>query len=190
MAKHHVAFAALAAALSVPGAARAELVSTREKPMYIEGAVPIGFSTFGGWGYGCGFGGCAYTLWRPDIELGFHFTGRHDGFVLGIRHVFYIAGFAGMGGLLRLGYDIPIPIKGGKYEVTVGPYGFLGAAFYGSGRGTSGGIQTGGGVEGKFFLMKGFYVFGRPLDFGVQCLHDSGECFFQWQLGAGAGYAW
>src|SRR6266487_2543246 len=122
MAKHHLAFAALAASLIlVPGKADAELISSRDKPFYIEGAFPLGFSTFGwgGGGFGCGrFGGCGWGgYWKPDIELGFHFTGRHDGFVLGIRHEFYLGGFAGIGGVLRLGYDIPIPIKGGKYEI-------------------------------------------------------------------------
>jgi hypothetical protein len=96
-----------------------------------------------------------------------------------------------MGGLVRLGYDIPIPIKGGKYEITIAPYGLIGAAFFDRwGNGLSAGFQTGGGCEGKFFLLKGFYVFARPLDFGVQCLHDIGQCYFQWQFGAGAGYAW
>lgn len=191
MSKRHLAFAAVAASLFLPGVADAELVSTRDKPFYVEGSVPLGFSTFGfgGGGRGCGFGGCGWGgYWSPDLEIGFHFTGRHDGFVLAFRHSFYVGGYAGMGAQLRIGYDIPIPIKGGKYELTIGPYGLVGAAFYGGG--PSGGFQTGGGVEGKFFLIKGFYVFARPLDFGVQCLHDVGQCYFQWHFGAGAGYAW
>lgn len=196
MAKHHLALATLAASLFLPASAGALEPSSRDKPFYVEGAFPLGFNVFGGYGFGgCGRfgGGCGWSTWRPDIEVGFHFTGRHDGFVLGIRHVFYIGGDYlgngfGMAGLIRLGYDIPIPIKGGKYEITIAPYGLLGAAFYGGG--PSGGLQTGGGCEGKFFLLKGFYVFARPLDFGVQCLHDIGRCSFQWQFGAGAGYAW
>jgi hypothetical protein len=184
-------FAVLAASLFASSGAHAELVSSREKPFYIEGAFPLGYQGLfaGGCGrFGCaGFGG-GWGAWRPDIELGFHFTGRHDGFVLGFRHIFYVYGSAGMGGALRLGYDIPIPIKDGKYEVTIGPYGYIGAAFYGPA--PSAGLQTGGGVEGKFFLIKGFYVFGRPFDLGIQCLHDSGNCYFQYQIGAGAGYAW
>jgi hypothetical protein len=189
MAKHHLAFAAVAASLLfVPGKADAELISSRDKPFYIEGAFPLGFST-SAWG-GCGrFGVCNWGgYWKPDIELGFHFTGRHDGFVLGIRHSFYLGGFAGMGIAARIGYDIPIPLKGGKYELTIGPYGYVGGAFYGNP--AEGAFQTGGGVEGKFFIIKGFYAFARPLDFGVQYFPDFSQAYFQWMFGAGVGYAW
>lgn len=189
MAKHHLAFAAVAASLLAVSSADALEPSTRDKPFYIEGAIPIGFD--GGDFGNCRFGGCFGGHWKPDIELGFHFTGRHDGFVLGIRHVFYIGGTSGMGGLLRIGYDIPIPLQGGKYELTIGPYGYVGASFLGcNGCRTFGAFQTGGGVEGKFFLIKGFYVFARPLDFGVLYVPDLSSASFQWMFGAGAGYAW
>lgn len=192
MSKRHLAFAAVAASLFLPGAAMALEPSSRDKPFYIEGAVPIGFDGGGfGYGVGCGRGGCFGGHWKPDLELGFHFTGRHDGFVLGFRHVFYIGGTSGMGALLRIGYDIPIPLKGGKYELTIGPYGYVGGSFLGcNGCSTEGAFQTGGGVEGKFFILKGFYVFARPLDFGVMYFPDFSNAYFQWMFGAGAGYAW
>jgi hypothetical protein len=185
-----VAALAIAASLAVPLSAHAELVSSRHKPFYVEGAFPLGVGGYGG--YACGRFGCGFGWqWRPDVEIGFHFTGRHDGFVLGIRTPFYVGdGYGGMGVLARIGYDIPIPLKGGKYELTIGPYGYAGFAFIAPNRGISAGLQTGGGAEVKFFVLKGFYVFGRPLDFGIQCFHDYGTCNFQWQAGAGAGYAW
>lgn len=186
--KRHLALAAVAASLFVSSAASALEPSSRDKPFYIEGAVPIGFD---GGGFGnCGrFGGCFGGHWKPDLEIGFHFTGRHDGFVLGFRHLFYVGGASGMGALLRIGYDIPIPLKGGKYEITIGPYGYVGASFFSAGS-TEGAFQTGGGVEGKFFILKGFYVFARPLDFGVLYFPDFSQAYFQWMFGAGAGYAW
>lgn len=181
--------AALLAALVMVGDARAELRSTRG-PFYIQGAVPA-FNYWGGNRIGCGaFGNC--SAWRPDVEFGIHFTGRHDGFVLAFRQAFLLtAPTRDPGGVtvVKLGYDIPIPIK--KFELDVGPYGSMGIG-YDFGGGGHAGVHAGFiGVDVKFFIVKGFYAFARPMEFGIQCFHDypGSGCGLAFNMGAGVGYA-
>lgn len=131
-------------------------------PLYIQGAV-IGYS------YGF-FGGFGFGAYRLDVEFGAHFTGRHDGFVLGGRQVFYL-GFGGSIGatVARIGYDIPIVIKDGKFELTIAPYGIAGIAYglcSGGGCYDGAAFNFGFGVDVKFFPIQsnGFYAFARPLE--------------------------
>jgi hypothetical protein len=182
---------ALLATLGVAGGANAELRSTRG-PFYIQGALPA-LNVWGGSGLaGCGrFGGCSSGGWRPDVEFGIHFTGRHDGFVLAFRQAFIVTAPSGDPGgatVVKLGYDIPIQIK--KYELDIGPYGTFGVG-YDFGGGGRIGVQAGFvGVDVKFFIVKGFYAFARPFEFGMQCFHDfGGRCGFQYVMGLGVGYA-
>jgi len=182
MGKRLAVFAVLAV-LFVAQPAHSLPESTRG-PFYVQGTTPLGFNDWGGRGY-------AYAAWRPDAEFGIHFTGRHDGFVLGIRQAFLVGDFFGGTTVLKLGYDIPIPIK--KYELNIGPYGTIGVGYlFDNGRyGGFAGLQTGFvGVDVKFFIIKGFYAFGRPFEFGMQCRHDAGSgCWFQFIFGAGVGFA-
>ncbi len=64
-------------------------------------------------------GGQAY--WRPDVELGFHFSGRHDGFVLGVRQAFDVGrDVYSMGEtLVRAGWDFALPFRNGRFELTL-----------------------------------------------------------------------
>lgn len=185
---------ALLATLGIAGSATAELRSTRG-PFYVQGALPalnhwggssVCVSGGGRWGW---WGNCG--AWRPDVEFGVHFTGRHDGWVLALRQAFlFTAPSTDIGGatVLKVGYDIPIPIK--KYELDIGPYGTFGIGYDFGGYGRVG-VQVGfAGVDVKFFIFKGFYAFARPFEFGMQCFHDSGRgCGFQFVMGAGVGYA-
>ncbi|CAN5383755.1 hypothetical protein BH09MYX1_BH09MYX1_59380 [soil metagenome] len=146
------------ALLSGQGTARA--ADSTKDPLYIQGAV-LGYS------YGF-FSGVGFGAYRLDAEFGAHFTGRHDGFVLGGRQVFYL-GFGGSIGatVARVGYDIPIVIKDGKFELTIAPYALVGVAYGLCGTGCYGaGFNFGFGVEAKFFPMQanGFYAFARPIE--------------------------
>lgn len=148
--------AALALGLGLPSTAHA--ADSAKGPFYVQAGV-LGFSFRGG---GAQWIGGAYKL---DVEFGYHFSGRHDGFVLAGRQSFYMGGGALGTTDLRIGYDIPIPLKDGKYELTIAPYGLVGVGYaLRGGLGTD--LHLGAGVEGRFFPMQsnGFYVFARPVE--------------------------
>lgn len=154
-------------------------------PFYIQGAV-IGYS------YGF-FGGLGFGAYRMDVEFGAHFSGRHDGFVLGGRQVFYF-GFGGSVGatVARIGYDIPIVLKDGKFELTIAPYGLAGIAYGLCGVGCEGALfNFGFGVDVKFFPMQsnGFYVFARPLEASFFVGGYGGRTITTLTPAAGVGFA-
>jgi hypothetical protein len=152
-------------------------------PFYVQGTTPLGFGSWSFRGY--------HGSWRPDVEFGIHFNGRHDGLVLAVRQAFHVsvddAGDIGAATVVRLGYDIAIPIN--KYEITIAPYGTIGLGYVFWRFGPSAGLQTAGGVDGKFFIIKGFYAFARPFELGIQCFHDGAGCALAFVTGAGVGFA-
>ena len=180
-----VAGAALIAALALPGTARADLAESTRGPMYVQGTFPLGL------GYGhtfSGYGSGGFSNWKPDVEFGIHFSGRHDGFVLGFRqefHLMEVPNSAGASTLLKFGYDIPIPV--GDFEINIGPYGIFGINYLFDG--PHAGIRATAGVDGKFFFLKGLYAFARPFEMGFHCWHDFGQCALWMEFGAGIGYA-
>ncbi len=91
--------------------------------------------------------GAAYPL---EISAGYHVSGRHDGFVVGIVQRFDL-GFTGPStgaSAARLGWDFSIPA--GKMEFTIAPY-VQGGAVYGFSGGASAGGLVGTGIEGRLF---------------------------------------
>ena len=173
------------AALAVPGAASADLAESTRGPLYVQGAFPLAL------GYGHAFtgaGSAGFSNWKPDMEFGAHFTGRHDGFVLGLRqefHIMELPNAAGATTVVKLGYDIPIPVS--DFEITIGPYGTFGVNYIFDG--PHAGIHATGGIDGKFFFYEGLYAFARPFEMGFQCLHDVGNCALWMEFGAGIGFA-
>ncbi|MBL9113168.1 MAG: hypothetical protein JNM74_28035, partial [Myxococcales bacterium] len=78
-----------------------------------------------------------------EIHGGYHLSGRHDGFVVGATQKLAFANGSIGATVLRLGYDIAIPI--GKRELTIAPYAFGGIAYpFGGG---DPGAHLGAGVE-------------------------------------------
>lgn len=153
-------------------------------PLYIQGAV-IGYNTtFGNRGYG------AYKI---DVEFGGHFSGRHDGFVIAGRQSFNFGwglfGYTWGSTVVRLGFDIPIVVKDGKFEITIAPYGIAGLAYAFCSNCGGLGFNWGFGVEGKFFPMQsnGFYAFARPLE--IQFLADGNGFGVGYSPAIGVGYA-
>jgi hypothetical protein len=148
--------AAVALGLALPSTAHA--ADSAKGPFYVQAGV-LGYSFRGG---GAAWFGGAYNL---DVEFGYHFSGRHDGFVLAARQAFYFSGGALGTTDLRIGYDVALPMKDGKYELTIAPYGLAGVGYaLRGGLGTD--FHVGAGIEGRFFPMQsnGFYVFARPLE--------------------------
>jgi hypothetical protein len=140
------------------------------------------FPNFLGSGFSTDWGG-----FNPDIEFGFHATGRHDGFVVGFRQAFVLTmvpALAGGVSTLRLGWDIPIAL--GERELVIGPYVSAGVGYVFDG--PSAGIHINGGADFKFFIASGFFAFGR-FEAGAQCFHDGGFCAFDLVAGAGVGFA-
>lgn len=91
--------------------------------------------------------GVAYPI---EIHGGYHVSGRHDGFVIGATQKFAFGNGTIGATVVRLGYDIAIPV--GRREITIAPYGFGGVAYPFS-AGDPGG-HFGFGVEGRFFPIE------------------------------------
>jgi hypothetical protein len=175
-------FVVVALILSVRGARAAD--STRAG-MYVEGS-PAGVGTVPfscvQTGIGCIGGGIA--TYRISAEFGYHFTGRHDGFVVGVRQVFLFGSSVAGISEARVGYDIAIPIK--QFELTIAPYGVVGVAYV-FGNGGHAAFTLAAGAEGKFFFKDNLYAFVIPFEFGGWV--GSGYSGVEYQDGAGIGYA-
>jgi hypothetical protein len=174
---------AVALVLSVRGARAAD--STRAG-MYVEGS-PVGTGTFPlgcvQTQFGC-LNNRAEGAYRLSAEFGVHFTGRHDGFVLGVRQVFLFGSLSGGISEARVGYDIAIPIK--QFEVTIAPYGVAGVAYVFDPGGHAA-AALGVGAEGKFFFKDNLYAFLIPFELGGWI--GSGYSGVQYQGAVGIGYA-
>ncbi|HSQ64316.1 MAG TPA: hypothetical protein VLM85_13910 [Polyangiaceae bacterium] len=158
-------------------------------PAYVQGSVGVNYWDFPNIQiFGPFSTSYSWTAFRPDIEFGYHPSGRHDGFVVGVRQAFYITGVQGHAAgatVLRLGWDIPF--KAGSLEINVDPFASIGAGYIFDG--PHAGVAGTGGIEAKVFLTQGLYVMVRPAELGFQCLHDWGICAFSYAAGAGAGFA-
>jgi hypothetical protein len=153
--------------------------------MYVEGS-PLGTGTIAlgciETQFGC-IGGGEIGAYRISAEFGYHFTGRHDGLVLGPRQVFLFGSVIGGITEARIGYDIAIPIR--QFEVTVAPYGVAGVAYNFSGGKAA--FAFGVGAEGKFFFKDNIYAFLIPVELGAWI--GTGYGGVEYQAGAGIGYA-
>jgi hypothetical protein len=188
-----VAAGAVAFIAAFLAAASARADESAQGPAYVQGTVGLSFWDFP---HVQIFGPVAtsysWTGFNPTIEFGYHFQGRHDGIMLGIRQGFSITalGFnfaphAAGTTAARIGYDFAF--KAGTLEINVDPYVMLGVGYIFDG--PSAGIETTGGLDLKLFITKGFYVVARPAELGIQCFHDSGNCAFAYLAGIGAGFA-
>lgn len=176
-----LAIAGFSTAFLAPGEARAAN-STRDS-LYVGGTV-LGF----GAPLNTNAGFRATTPYRLDFDFGGHINGRHDGFVIGFRQAFLFGGgFDGGWSQLRLGGDIAIPIRGGRMEVTIAPYGAGGIYYNFNGGNPRGAISF--GIEGKFFPIEnnGFFAMARP--FEITLLPGSAPIPVLYGFGVGAGYA-
>lgn len=177
---------AMLTAAPSPGA----LGESRKGPFYAQGTVPLGVNY---WYFPAGSSGAySWSGWRPDLEFGLHFSGRHDGLVLGVRQAFLltaIQGHAAATTALRGGWDIPIALA--SFELTVAPYATVGLGYLFDG--PHAGINFSGGIEAKFFFAGGLYAFARPFEMGAQCFHDGlgglNNCALGAVFGAGVGFA-
>ncbi len=173
--------AAIAAAVVLRPTPAHALESSTRGPFYVQGIVAgIAFQDrgFGAW-------------FHQDVEFGYHTTGRHDGFVIGVRQGFDLGNCSVGETVARLGFDFAIPFSGGKYEMTVAPYGVAGLNyFFPCGGGTTeAGVRFGGGIELKIFVYKGLYVLVRPAETTGAEYVDAGRVFFHFDSGAGLGFA-
>ncbi len=168
-------------ALASPNAHATE--STRG-PGYVQGNI-LGFAMVGA--SAGGFTGTSGGF-PIDFQAGYHFSGRHDGFVLGgVQKFFFASGTTGATAA-RGGWDIPIAIK--DMELTIAPYALAGILY-----GFSGGdprAYFGPGVEARFFPLnegagKGFFATARP--FELIFAPGSGGLLYTYTFNAGAGYA-
>ena len=177
---------------------RARADDSAQGPIYVEGTVGISYSDFPNLlTLGAFTRGYSWTGFWPALEVGWHPTGRHDGFVVGLRQAFviteldYTGGHAAGTTVARLGYDLAF--KAGSLEINVDPFATVGIGYIFDGltgvSGPSAGITTTGGIDVKLFLAKGYYVLVRPGELGLQSIHDYGKCAFTYAAAAGAGLA-
>lgn len=164
-----------------------------QPPIYVQGGLGVSFWDFPNVRL---IGSYSWTGFDPQVEFGYHFSGRHDGFVLAIRQAFSITAVQGAAGgmtFLRAGYDLPF--KAGSMELNVDPFATFGVAYVFDGliplpAGPSAGIGATAGLDVKlFFGPKGLFAFARPGELGFQCFHDYGVCAFSYSAEAGAGFA-
>ena len=156
---------------------------------YVQGNV-LGYSLVGASVSFGALGSVSATSGAYPIDLhgGYHLGGTHEGFVIGATQRFLFSGGFIAATTARAGYDIAIPIKNGEMELTIAPYGFLGAMY-----GDNGGRPYfGAGVEGRFFPLnegggKGFFATAKPLELGFA--PGSGGLLWTYTFNAGAGYA-
>lgn len=155
-------------------------------PLYIQGGVGFSYWDFPNYAFGFGY---SWTAFRPEVEVGYHFSGHHDGVVLGLRQAFMITGTQGHAdGLtsIRGGYDIPLKVS--NMELNVDPFVTLGIGYQFDG--PSAGISVTGGLDAKLFIgASGLFVYARPVELGIQCAEDRGICAFNFAGSLGAGIA-
>jgi len=184
-----VAFAGALLAPSAHALDEAANASTRG-PFYVQGDL----GSFGFWTELPAVGTLGY--WHPDIEFGYHFSGRHDGVVLAIRQGFDVGRdhYAFGQTVLRGGYDLAFPFRNGRFEVTVAPYGILGINYFFEG--PQAGVHFGAGLELKLFFFRGVYLMLRPIELAAgQFVIPPGNGFnaknvyFNFNAGLGAGFA-
>ena len=187
------ALLASAIALAPRGASADE---SSQPPIYVQGGLGISFWDFPHiqvFGVNTSY---SWTGFDPQVEFGYHFSGRHDGFVLAVRQAFSITAIQGAAAgitSLRAGYDLVF--KTGSLEVNVDPFATFGVGYVFDGLapalgGPSAGIGATGGLDLKiFFGPKGLFAFARPGELGFQCFHDYGLCAFSYSAEAGAGFA-
>lgn len=138
--------ALLATTALLASAPRAEAAESGRGAAYLEAHLLGGTLAFAS-DLGVPVSGASFPV---EVHGGYHFSGRHDGFVIGATQRLSFG--AGLGGatLLRLGYDFAIPA--GRREVTLAPYGFAGVAYGFTGGGA--GAYFGAGFEGRFFPVQ------------------------------------
>jgi len=146
--------------------------------LYPGSSVTVGNVTFSSGG--------SLAFYRVDAEFGYHFSGRADGFTLGLRQAFLLGwGSAGITSA-RVGYDIIIPL-GDEMEVGIDPYAHLGAAY--PFNGGDAGFFFGFGADVKLFFERklGLYAFVRPFEIGF--IVNSNPLVHVLSFAGGLGYA-
>lgn len=185
----HVLGVGLAASMLMIASSANALDESTHGPMYLQSTLPLGLH------YGISLDpGSDFAGWRPDIEFGYHFSGRADGFVLAFRQAFIVMAAPRVGAgttQLKYGYDIPLHF-GDNFELIIAPYGTFGIGYTFASAdllGPNAGINMTWGADGKFFLVSGLYAFVKPFEMGFQCLHDYGKCGITMVWGGGMGFA-
>lgn len=163
----------LATALLASSAASAD--DSKRGAFYVQGSpLGVGVAFYPGadavdpvTGQTTSLGGGASAAYRIDVEAGYHFSGRHDGFVLGLRQAFYFGSGSLGSTTVRAGFDIPVAIGESGMELTIAPFAHLGIGYAFAGGDPS--FHWGVGADGKLFFLKdvGLYAFVRPIEFSM-----------------------
>ena len=185
-----ISFALFAITFARP--ARALEQSTR-RPFYLEGTL-AGIEPW----FGFNFTASKGVYYHPGIEFGVHFTGRHDGLALGLRQSFAIGGSYPIGEtVLRAGWDLALPFRNGRFEVTLAPFATVGMNYFLGPGPVQAGAHFSVGFDMKLFFYQGLYLLLRPVELSLGEFVDLApvsvlerqNVFFNFDFGAGLGYA-
>lgn len=174
---------ASAHALESPPESGGALQESTRGPFYVQGV-------FGSGAFWAGLtGGGDEGYWHPEVEIGYHLTGRHDGVVLGLRQGFEVgASLYSIGETsVRGGYDIAVPLRNGRFELTLAPFATVGLDYLF--RNVNAGFRWSVGVDAKLFFFRGLYLVVRPFELGGGEFVSLGRMFFNFNAGAGVGIA-
>lgn len=135
----------LGSSLLVPRTASAD--ESKRGPFYVQVqplGVDVGFAGSGGAGPSS-----TDAFYALGIDAGYHFSGRHDGFVVGLSQRFSFGPNTAGSTVARVGYDFAFGLD--AQELVVAPYAFGGARYVFDGGDPAG--YFGFGVEGRYFLL-------------------------------------
>ncbi len=178
--------AGLVVALALIATPAHALEESTRRPFYVQGIV----GSIAVW---ADLPNTSGVYWHPEFEFGYHFSGRHDGFVLGIRQGFDVGNLAIGETLLRAGYDLALPFRNGRFEITIAPFATFGMDYIFTG--PHAGVHFSLGAEGKVFFFKDLYLVVRPIELAIGEFVDppfiffNKNVFFNFDTGVGLGIA-
>jgi hypothetical protein len=146
-------------------------------------------------GAGLGFYDAAFFPSYPlELGAGYHVSGHHEGFVVGLAQRFDLFYDGGVGGasLARIGWDFAIPIS--EMELVVAP--FVGGGPLYDLRGGFVGGTVGGGIETRLFpvaasgdgppsLAEGVFIVAKPIAVDYAAIATISGAVLSFQAGAG-----
>ena len=178
-----VLFAIGVSAVVLAAAANTQAAESRQGPLTL--SIGAGTGTFFVNGNTSLNPGTSDTSVRfPSIDLLYHLDGRSSGVNLGLRQDVWFRSDGAVGlTAARGGYDIPMIVAHGRYEITIAPFGLLGLG-YGS---PGAQFVLGFGADGRFYFKDNFFGYVRPLEILIHAGNGS-YTSYDTDIGAGASF--
>lgn len=183
-----ILLATLAASIATFSASAAHAESAHG-PFYVQ-ANPVGVGVLfypGQSANGISVGGGSLAAYKLDVEFGYHFSGRHDGFVASLRQAFFLRDGSLGTTTARLGWDMALPLGDGELELVIAPYAHAGVGYAFSGGDPF--FHFGFGANGRMFFSKSLGLFAAVTPIEVDFFVGNGTTLPALGFDAGAGFA-